>query len=84
MVIGIDVAKQQLVVAVRPSGSRWTVANNEQGVASMTKRLDAHALAGLLARRRQLLEMLGAERNRMAPRVASLPPLVVTQRNGLR
>jgi len=142
MVIGIDVAKGELVVAVRPSGERWTVANDDVGVHTLTERLGrtgvelivleatggyellcvtalvavglpvvvvnprqvrdfaratgqlaktdrldaevlalfaervrpavralpdaaAHELAGLLARRRQLLEMLGAERNRL-------------------
>jgi|GEM_PF-4450577 len=32
MLVGIDVAKAELVVAVRPSGERWTVANDERGV----------------------------------------------------
>ena len=142
MLVGIDVAKGELVVAVRPSGERWTVANDEAGVRELvervraldpelvvceatggyellsvgallgaglpvvvvnprqvrdfaratgalakTDRLDAEVLAlfaervrpavrslpdgeaqelaGLLARRRQLLEMLQAERNRL-------------------
>lgn len=142
MVIGIDVAKHELVVAARPSGERWRVANGEEGVQTLTARLRreapelivleatggyellavaalaaeelpvvvvnprqvrdfaratgqlaktdridaevlalfaervrpavrpvpdaaAHELTGLLARRRQLLEMLGAERNRL-------------------
>jgi transposase len=141
MVIGIDVAKQELVVAERPSGEWWTVPNDDRGVQTLTERLvrvgpelivleatggyelvcvtalvaaglpvvvvnprqvrdfaratgqlaktdridaeilalfaervrpavrplpdaEAHELAGLLARRRQLLEM-GAERNRL-------------------
>jgi transposase len=142
MLIGIDVAKAELVVAARPSGERWTVANDERGVRTLverfrrdmpelivleatggyellcvaalaavglpvvvvnprqvrdfakatgqlakTDRIDADLLAlfadrvrpavrvlpdaeaqeldALLARRRQLLEMLGAERNRL-------------------
>jgi transposase len=142
MVIGIDVAKDELVVAARPSGERWTVANGEAGVQTLTARLrregperivleatggyellavaalaaatlpvvvvnprqvrdfaratgqlaktdridaevlalfaervqpavrpvpdqEAQELTGVLARRRQLLEMLGAERNRL-------------------
>jgi transposase len=142
MFVGIDVAKAELVVAVRPSGERWTEANDEAGVQAMaerlrglgpelivceatggyellavgallgaglpvvvvnprqvrdfaratgelakTDRLDAevlglfadrvrpavrplpdaaaHELAGVLARRRQLLEMLQAEHNRL-------------------
>ena len=39
MVVGIDVAKAELVVAVRPSGERWTVANDERGVRTLVDRL---------------------------------------------
>lgn len=38
MVIGIDVAKPELVVAERPSGERWTVANDYTGVGTLTAR----------------------------------------------
>ncbi len=38
-VVGIDVAKAELVVAVRPGGDRWTVPNNEAGVARLRARL---------------------------------------------
>lgn len=142
MLIGIDVAKAELVIAARPSSERWTVANDERGVKTLAERLtrerpelivleatggyellcvaalaaaalpvvvvnprqvrdfakatgqlaktdridadilalfaervrpavrpiadaDAHELDALLARRRQLLEMLQAERNRL-------------------
>lgn len=142
MLVGMDVAKAELVLAVRPSGEWWTVPNDEAGVRALatqlkqlgpelivceatggyellsvsallseglplvvvnprqvrdfaratgelakTDRLDAgvlalfaervrppvrplpdaqaQELAGLLARRRQLLEMLQAERNRL-------------------
>ena len=142
MLIGIDVAKAELVVAARPSGERWTVANDERGIRTLVDRLtgqppelivleatggyellcvaalvaaalpvvvanprqvrdfakatgqlaktdridadilalfadrvrptvrvlpdaDAQELEALLARRRQLLEMLGAEKNRL-------------------
>lgn len=142
MLVGLDVAKAELVVAVRPSGEQWTVANDEAGVQALAEQLvalgpqlivceatggyevlavgallgaglpvvvvnprqvrdfaramgelaktdridagilalfaervrpavrplpdrDGHELAGLLARRRQLLEMLQAERNRL-------------------
>jgi transposase len=143
MLIGIDVAKAELVVAARPSGKRWTVANDERGVRTLVERLrvegpelivleatggyellcvaalvalalpvvvvnprqvrdfakatgqlaktdridadilalfaervrpvvreipdaDAQELDALLSRRRQLIEMLGAERNRLS------------------
>ena len=39
MLIGIDVAKAELVVAARPSGERWIVANDEQGVQTLVERL---------------------------------------------
>ena len=31
--VGLDVAKAQLDVALRPSGERWSVANDEAGIA---------------------------------------------------
>jgi len=39
MLIGIDVAKAELVIAARPSGERWTVANDERGVRTLVDRL---------------------------------------------
>jgi transposase len=51
MLIGIDVAKAELVVAARPSGERWTVANDERGIRTLVERLKR--------------EMLQAERNRL-------------------
>jgi transposase len=39
MVIGIDVAKAELVVAARPGGERWTAANDERGVRALVERL---------------------------------------------
>lgn len=142
MLVGIDVATAELVVAARPTGERWPVANDERGVQTLAERLRrdapelivleatggyellcvaalvtvglptvvanprqvrdfargtgqlaktdridadilalfaergrpavrplpdaaAHELEALLARRRQLLEMLGAERHRL-------------------
>jgi len=38
MLVGIDVAKGELVIAVRPSGERWTVANDERGVRTLVDR----------------------------------------------
>lgn len=37
--VGIDVAKAQLDVAIRPSGEVWQVANDVPGVAALAKRL---------------------------------------------
>jgi transposase len=39
MLVGIDVAKAELVVAARPSGERWTVTNDERGVRTLVDRL---------------------------------------------
>jgi transposase len=39
MFVGIDVAKAELVVGVRPTGERWTVANDERGVRTLVDRL---------------------------------------------
>jgi transposase len=41
MLVGIDVAKAELVVAARPSGERWSVTNDERGVGSLVERLRA-------------------------------------------
>jgi transposase len=45
MVVGIDVAKADLAVAVRPSGERWTVANDEPGVGALVERWRGEAPA---------------------------------------
>ncbi len=39
MLVGIDVAKAELVVATRPAGERWTVENDERGVRTLVERL---------------------------------------------
>lgn len=39
MLIGIDVAKAELVMAARPAQERWTVANNERGLRTLVQRL---------------------------------------------
>jgi transposase len=39
MRIGIDVAKSELVVAVRPTGEQWSVSNDEAGVRELVARL---------------------------------------------
>jgi transposase len=40
-VVGIDVAKAQLDMALRPTGERWAVANDEAGMAALVARLQA-------------------------------------------
>lgn len=39
VVVGVDVAKDRLDVAVRPSGARWSETNNETGVTALVARL---------------------------------------------
>ena len=88
--IGIDVSKATLDVASLPDGERWTVTNDDHGLAELTQRLvaleasivadfaqrvrpeprplpDAAAmlLESLLTCRRQIVEMLTAEKNRL-------------------
>jgi transposase len=41
--VGIDVAKAELEVVVRPSGARWTVTNDAAGLAQLQTRLQAAA-----------------------------------------
>src|SRR3982750_4104368 len=43
MFVGIDVAKAELVVGVRPSEDRWAVANDERGVRTLVDRFRAGA-----------------------------------------
>ena len=38
MVIGIDVAKAELAIAVRPGDARWTVRNDEHSVQGLVER----------------------------------------------
>ena len=38
--VGIDVAKAQLDVAIRPSGESFSVANDEAGIRELLTRLD--------------------------------------------
>lgn len=46
--VGIDVAKAQLDVAVRPGGEQWVAANDEAGIAGLVARLGA-LVAALVA-----------------------------------
>jgi hypothetical protein len=53
--VGIDVAKAELVIAIRPSGDRRTVANDEAGIQTLLEGLRQHApalvsMGGVMAR----------------------------------
>ena len=39
--VGIDVAKAQLDMALRPTDERWAVANDDAGIAALVARLQA-------------------------------------------
>jgi transposase len=43
MLVGIDVAKAELVVGARPAAERWAVANDERGVRTLVERLTRDA-----------------------------------------
>jgi transposase len=43
MLVGIDVAKAELVVGTRPAAERWAVANDERGVRTLVERLGRDA-----------------------------------------
>ena len=76
MLIGIDVAKAELVIAARPSGERWTVANDERGVRTLLDRL-THARPELI-----VLEATGGYELLVvaALAAAALPVVVVNPR----
>ena len=70
--VGIDVAKAELVIALRPSGDRWSVPNDDAGVQTLVTRLRQHAPALVV------LEATGGyERAAVAALAAARLPLVV-------
>jgi transposase len=76
MLVGIDVAKAELVVATRPAGERWTVENDERGIRTLVERLrrDGAALVVLEATGGYELQCVAG----LA--AASLPVVVVNPR----
>jgi len=77
--VGIDVAKAELVMAIRPSGERWTAANDEAGIQRLLTRLreDAPALV--------VLEATGGyQRAAVAALAAARLPLVVANPRQVR
>jgi transposase len=76
MVIGIDVAKAELVVAVRPSGERWAVTNDERGVRTLTERLRTERPELVVLEATGGYELLGVA----ALAAANLPVVVVNPR----
>jgi len=76
MLVGIDVAKAALVIAVRPSGERWSVTNDERGVATLVARLRALAPQLIVLEATGGYELLGVA----ALAAAALPVVVVNPR----
>ncbi len=77
--VGIDVAKAELVMAIRPSGERWTATNDEAGIQQLLTRLreDAPALV--------VLEATGGyERAAVAALATARLPLVVANPRQVR
>ncbi len=74
--VGIDVSKQQLDVAVRPSGETWTVAHDEAGLNTLVARLRTLAPALIVLEATGGLEVALAG----ALATAALPVAVVNPR----
>lgn len=79
MLIGIDVAKAELVVAARPSGERWTVANDARGVETLVARLGREAPELIVLEATGGYELLC-----VAALVAALLPVVVANPRQVR
>jgi len=69
--VGIDVAKADLVVAVRPTGERWIVANDDAGVTQLVRRL--RRLAPVLV----VLEATGGDERAAVAALAAVRMAVV-------
>ena len=77
--VGVDVAKAELVIGIRPSGDRWTVANDEAGIRALLKRLPQHAATLVV------LEATGGdERAVVAALAAARVPVVVANPRPVR
>jgi transposase len=77
--VGMDVAKAQRDIAVRPSGEHWAVANDDPGIAGLVVRLQAvqPTLIGLEATG-------GYQRAVVAARAAAALPVVVVNPRQVR
>jgi len=77
--VGIDVAKAELVIAIRSSGDRRTVANDEAGIQTLLEGLRQHAPALVV------VEATGGyERATIAALAAARLPLVVANPRQVR
>lgn len=77
--VGIDVAKAELVVAMRPMGESWAVANDDRGIEQLVRRVRGNAPALVV------LEATGGyERAVVAALAAAIVPLVVANPRQIR
>jgi len=77
--VGIDVAKAELVIALRPAGDRWVVSNDEAGLAQLVERL-RHLTPALV-----VLEATGGyEQAAVAALATAAIPLVVANPRQVR
>jgi transposase len=74
--VGIDVAKAQLALAVRPTGDRWAVTQDETGMAALVAQLQTMAPTLLV------LEATGGDQRAVVAALAAvgLPVVVVNPR----
>ena len=77
--VGIDVAKAQLDIALRPTGERWSVPNDASGVATLVDRLQALQPTLIVLEATGGLERLVTS----ALATAGLPVVVVNPRQAL-
>ena len=75
-VVGIDVAKAQLDIAVRPSGERWAVPNDAEGAVTRVERLQVLHPTLIVLEATGGLERVATA----ALATAGLPVVVVTPR----
>ena len=74
--VGIDVAKHQLDVALHPNGEAWSVSNDERGINTLVKRLQAVTPSLIVLEATGGLETAAAS----ALTVAGLPCAVINPR----
>ena len=77
--VGIDVAKGELVIAIRPSGEHWTIANDVAGIHTLVQRVRGHSPTLIV------LEATGGDvRAAVAALAAAQPPVVVANPRQVR
>lgn len=74
--VGVDVAKAQVDVAVRPTGQRWTISNDEPGIGELVSRLKVLGPAMVVLEASGGLELPSVA----ALTAASLPVVIVNPR----